>query len=478
MAIQIVKRAGGGVLSCAMLCAITGVGLAAQTESPQAIRVESDEVVIPVVVLDRSHREITPTSFEELDEQLTNLRASDFHVFEDGVEQSVEHVAMELPRIQEIQDNLAEHIEESFTPRGTWSSADLPRVSNAQVSLLSTYLVSYRARASSIGSCHGIKVKVRRRHATVYARDEYCNTRHPISDPLDGTRLGRQMQEDADSGESGAFPVYVQAGSFADSGVTSRVDVVVEFAPSAIKRKWKRVNLYAMVAVLGIVRDKNGKVVARFSDMNSTALWNFYRGPLPPDRNFLKSWEMAGIPGRYETQMQLAAGEYNLEVVVTDGEKFGRAKIPVRVERWPESTLSDIVLCKRFHPVLVGAQAAARAPQYVPLTSHGLEFTPTGDMRLDRNQHLIAYFEVYEGVLNTSRTANFRIQIVDAKTGEMRLDTGRRPVESEPRHRRIVPIAAEMTLDKLSPGTYVMEVDATDGQGTRSVRRAKEFVIE
>ena len=477
-AIHLVKRAGSTLLVSGILCAVVGAGLLAQTESPLAIRVETDEAVIPVIVLDRTHRETTPTSLLELDEEITDLRVSDFHVFEDGVEQPVEHAAMELPPIQEIQNNVSQHIEESFTPRGIWSSPDLRLLSNTKVSLLSMYLVSYKPRATSFGSCHGIKVRVRRRHATVYARDEYCNTRHPISDPLDGTRLGRQMQEYVESGEGGAIPVYVQAGSFPANGSTGRVDVAVEFEASAIKRKWKRVNLYATVAVLGMVRDKNGRVVARFSDLSSTAPWNFYRGPLPPERNFLKSWELAGIPGRYETQMQLAAGEYDLDVVVTDGEKLGKAKIPVRVERVPQSTLSDIVLCKRFHPVLLGLQAAARPPQYVPLASSGMEFTPTGDTRFDRNQRLIAYFEVYDGLLNVRRAGNFRIRVANAKSGDIKLDAGQRTVESDAQHKRSIPIAAEMAIDRLSPGAYVIEVEVMDLQGLGLERRSKEFVVE
>jgi hypothetical protein len=315
--------------------------------------------------------------------------------------------------------NVSQYIEESFTPTGIWSSPDLTRLSNAKLSLLSTYLVSYRPPASSTGSCHGIKVQVSRHHATVYARDEYCNTRHPISEPLDGTRLGREMQEYADFGEGEAIPVYVQARAFAENAVTSRVHVAIEFEPSAIKRKWERVNLYATVAVLGMVRDKTGKVVARFSDMNNTAPWNFYRGPLPPDRNFLKSWEMAGIPGRYETQMQLTAGEYTLEVVVTDGEKFGKAKIPVRVEQWPQSTVSDIVLCKRFH-----LWKERRPPGVRRSMCHwriaGWSLRQWGDMRFDRNQPLIAYFELYEGVRNGNRAGNFRIRIADGKTAEVK----------------------------------------------------------
>jgi hypothetical protein len=477
--IWVVKRGGCAWLAGGMVWFVAGTGLQAQTDSPLAIRVESDEVVVPVVVLDRTHREMTPTALEELDEEISDLGAGDFHVFEDDVEQPVERVSRELPRIQDVQDNLAHHIEASFTPRGIWTSPDLGWPSGGagtSVSPLSTYMVSYRPRTAANGSCHRIKVRVRRHHATVYARDEYCGTQHPLSDPLGGTQLARQMQEYADSQESGAFPVYVQAGWFTANQVASRVDVVVEYASSAITRRWKRVNLYATVAVMGVVRDKNEKLVARFSDMSSTAPWNFYRGPLPPDRSFLKSWELAGIPSRYETQMQLAPGDYELSAVVTDGEKFGKARIPIRVEGETQHALSYVFLCKRFHPTLVGAEAAARAPQYVAMTSRGLEFTPAGDTRFSREQRLFAYFEIYEGLVNASR--NFRIRIADGGSGEVKLDTGPRMVEAGLGRRRGIPIAAEMAIDTLSAGTYVMEVEVTDARGVVVGRRTKEFAVE
>ncbi len=99
--------------------------LPAQTESPFSIRVEAPEVVVPVVVLDRTHRVAAAGSYAELDEEITDLAVKDFHVYEDGVEEAVDDVTMELPRIRDVRDNISHHIEDSFTPRGTWSSPEL-----------------------------------------------------------------------------------------------------------------------------------------------------------------------------------------------------------------------------------------------------------------------------------------------------------------------------------------------------------------
>jgi hypothetical protein len=453
----------------------------AQAESPFPIRVEAREVVVPVVVLDRTHRFVTQTTFEELDEEISDLAAKDFRIYEDGVEQTVENVSMELPRIRDVEDSVSHHIEGSFTPRGTWASPDLWRPASAGPTLAPfvMYMVSYVPPTTSNGSCHRIKVKVRRRHATVYSREEYCNVRHPLTDPIGGTKLGRQMEAHADSGDRGGIPVYVQTGSFSGNSETNWVEVAVEFPVSAIKRKWAGVNLYAMVAVLGVVRNENGILVARFSDISSTLPWNFYRGPLPPDPAFLKNWETAGIPDRYETQIQLAPGEYELQVIVTDGEKFGRVTAPVKVAARQNSlTVGDILLCNRVREAPEGAQAAARAPQYVPLSSNGLEFTPAGDTHFHRDQRLLSYFEICEPSAGAKESEEFQIRIADAKTGAIKRQTDWRLLETRAFRNGVIPVAAEIPVDALGPGDYRLEVDVLDSQRNSRAEAAKVFTVE
>jgi len=461
------------------LCLLGGVGAGAQTESPFAIRVEAPEVVVPVVVLDRTHRGWDGSRREELDEEVTGLAIRDFRVSEDGVAQHINNIALELPRVRDVQDNLSHHIETSYTPRGMWASPDLwPQAGGPTLSPIATYLVSYTPPPTSGGSCHRIQVQVKRRHATVYARDEYCNTRHPLTDPLGGTKLGQRMEEFAGSGQEGDIPVAAQAGwLLADVG-KNRVDVAVEFPPGAFKRKWVKVNLYATVAVMGVVRDKDGKIVARFSDLSSTAPWNFYRGPLPPDRLFLAQWEAAAIPSRYETQVELAPGTYKAQIVVTDGEKFGKKELNLAVEAIHPGSLGlgDILLCKRFHAALEGAQAAEGAPKLVPLVSTGVEFDPAGDVRFDARRALVAYFEIYGAAANK---ASFRLRIREAKSMNVKIDTGWQIVEGRSRGpSQVMPVAAEMEITGLVAGEYVMQVQAGNGEEEETALRSRKFVVQ
>jgi len=481
--LSMAKRAAWMLLLSGATCVLWGSTCGAQGESPFAIRVETPEVVVPVVVVDRSHFRMTSrTSYEELDEEITDLAVRDFRVFEDGVEQPIDSISLELPRIRDVRDNVSHHIEYSFTPRGTWASPDLgtPPEGGPSLSLLPTYLVSYAPPASSAGSCHRIRIKVMRHHVTVYARDEYCNTKHPITDPVGGTKLGKWMEEHADSNEAGEFPLAVQVGSFVGNSDGRRVDIAVEFPWSALKRKWVRVNLYSVAAIMGIVYDESGSVVARFSDMTSSMPWNVYRGPLPADPNFLRCWERAEIPTRYETQMELPPGVYRLQVMVTDGEKIGRLEVPVNVRRYRADRLEvgDIFFCRRYAEAPEGAQAAARAPKYVPLVANGVEFAPAGSLRFGGDQALVSYFEIYESP-EKSGSASFQLRIADGKTGELRMETGWQPVEAEARLKnRAIPIAAKMGIEALSPGEYEMEVKVRDSTGVVTSRQTRKFVVE
>ena len=463
------------------ICTMSASRSLAQSESPYTVRFEASEVVVPAVVLDRTHIHIVAqTTFEEVDEEITNLTAGDFHVFEDGVERPVHNVSLELPHILDVQDNVSRHLEYSFTPAGIWSSPDLwpSSAPRPALHLLPIYLVSYEPPLSSRGSCHRIQVKVKRRHATVYARDEYCNVRHSPSDPLAGTDLGQQMERFAHSRDYGQFPVSLQVGSLTNNSDETRTDVAVKFPWIAIKREWHHVNLRAMVAILGVLSAKNGDTVARFSDIATTLPWNFYRGPLPPDRNLLKIWEVAAIPTRYETQLELPSGDYDLHLVVTDGEEFGRVDVPVHVDgQHAGLALSHPILCDRFHEVLEGMRAAARAPRYVPLVVEGREFTPVADTRFIQRQSLISYFELHQA--DTAHSARLRIRLRSMERDELRIDTGWQTVEIGFRPgTRAMPVIAELSTDDLSPGNYSLQIEASDSTGHNTTQHLTFFAIQ
>jgi hypothetical protein len=457
----------------------------APSPDPSPIRVKALEVMVPVVVLDRSHFRMERNALYQEDEVISGLSQKDFEVFEDGQQRPIQRVALDIPRIRDVRDNVSHHLEYSMTPRGIWSSPDLRPQSGmgSGISPFSVYMVSYIPAPSPDGVCHQIKVKVKRHHATVYARESYCNTPHPLSDPLKGTELGGEMERYASSNRAGNFPVSAQASFLHGAAGADEMEIAVEFPWGAVKRRWKGVNLYANVAILGMIHDQDGAEVARFSDMQNSALWNFYRGPLPPDPQFLNDWELAAIPNHYTTQVNLPPGNYQLQVIVTDGEKFGRAQASLKVEEAPRQKfgISGIVLCRRIQTVPEGAQAAARAPQYLPLSANGVEFFPAGSSHFAHGEQLFTYFEIYlppdDGAATTD--TRFQIKLINAESGALRLDTGFRPAGSGSRTESgIVPISGEIPIGNLPPGRYRLEVQASDSAGIKTASRESSFVIQ
>jgi len=465
----------------------------AQSEGPSAIRVETREVVVPVFVVDKSDIQMVEmpwqfgsSHYQERDKEITGLSAKDFHVFEDGVEQQIQNVAVELPRVWVVNDNVSRHIDSSCTPRGIWASPDLAPPVGSTLWLVHEYLISYEPSASSPnGVCHRIKVTVDRRPATVYARDEYCRTENELYDEVDGTKLGKRMEEYADSARGGRIPVSVQVGALFGDADANRVDVAVEFPANVLERVWLDVKLEATIAVLGMVYDKNGGLAARFSDVacHPSIFGDVYRGQIPLPLNDRKKFEYQVIPSGYETQIDLPAGDYRLKLVVTDGKKFGRVEVPLSVESFDRNSLaiSGIILCKRYHMLPHAPVEAARAPQYVPLVSKGLEFTPAGDTHFQKSDRLMSYFEIREPLLGGTEAVRlqFQARVRDAKTGEVKADTGLREVASGMRSgNSVIPAAEEIAIDRLPPGAYRLEVQASDSAGKSTVWRAASFTVE
>jgi hypothetical protein len=180
--------------------------------------------------------------------------------------------------------------------------------------------------------------------------------------------------------------------------------------------------------------------------------------------------------------VNLPPGNYQFQVVVTDGEKFGRAQSPLKVDDAPRQPLgiSGIVLCNRIQNVAQGAQAAARAPQYIPLSWNGVEFSPAADTRFARGERLFSYFEIFLSSESRATTvdASFQIKLRNS-AGELKLDTGLRPVGSgRGAESGIVSVSGEIPIENLPAGSYRLQVQASDSAGQKTAWRESSFVIQ
>jgi hypothetical protein len=460
-----------------------------QTDGPSAIRVESQQVVVPVFVVDKSDMGFSNRGYEEWDMEVQELAVKDFHVFEDGKEQPIQNLTVDVPRVWEIHDNVTHHLETACTPKGIWASSDLPPELGKGGKgpwLIHVYLLSYiPPLADPKRPCHKIKVKVNRPHATIYARETYCSTQNGFYDALGGTELGRQMDAYADSAQEGKLQISAQVVSFFDGSSAGRVVVAADFPANALGRRWRGIKIEATIAVLGLVSNKDKLIADRFSDVacHPSLTGDAYRGPIPLPEVSRKMAELQSIPNHYETELDLPPGDYDLKLLLTDGKAFGRLELPVSVESFERDGLaiSGIIFCRRYFSAPDPAVQAARAPLYSPLVANGVAFTPAGVTRFKKKDGLFSYFEIHEGRLAGAEAVKLwtQMRVRDALTGEIKWQTGLMPIEAPASSENsAISLGQKVLVDQLAPGAYRLELQASDSAGRKTVWRTASFSVE
>lgn len=512
------------------ICGVLALQIYFQDAKPSPIRVNTTLVVVRAEVFDKKH--MSSLSKEEreclrADQRrfyglsltrpyipkacwglvVRDLKASDFHLFVEGVEQKIQGFYPERSNLL-VRDNFGAHNEFSFTPAAKWSSADmpLPSVGSVQVDEAENFHYFYNlAFAPDTGagaSCRNIKLKVDRSQTLVYYRPEYCVQQTPF-DLLGGTSFGKLLEQQAESANPGLALSY-QIGRFYVGNEKSRVWLSIEFPGNLFRRNWvwsfnEFWSLQGSIGVFGIVRNHDGTEVMRFSDLGccsdySTArLFTTLRVwgdslvsslQIAPSKQMLEI-ERARVPIRYEAQFELPPGDYELRLALSDGARVGRIQTELRIENPTEGLgLSSIMLGKRVQDARVAAEEMAAAenfaPQYVPLVSQGVQVAPAGNTHFKEYEQMLAYFEVYESKLvSASSTAQTHLRICDATTREIKRDL--RDVDAAPYvnpGRATIPILVRIPLNTLAKGWYQLEVQATDSSGQSTPWRSAPFTVE
>jgi hypothetical protein len=459
------------------------------------IRVQTREVLVPVTVYNKDRLEL-PTNFRKaylrgemqtVDKivegfVIRNLTASDFQVFEDGVKQTVQDVSYEPSLYWNVRDNRGNHTEYFGLGGGKWSTAEWPPNMFGDIEP-PHYLIAYALPDSPEGSCHQIKVNVNRSNAWVFARGEYCNSKHSASDALSGTALAKQLENDLATRENNKIDVSLLAVPFYTNGDAARVHVALDWSWTSLKRESQT------KGVLGIIFKKDGSLVTRFSDTDRDGFSTRPESPI----SHSYGPGARGTEDRYETQVRLPPGEYDLRVVLGDGKRFGRAEVPLTVGSYDSKDLaiSTISLCKQIDdvfayspghaPTLPGVWRAKLPGNYMPLVSKDIEFKPTANTRFKKGETLYTYFEVYEPFLvgQTPATVQVQMRVVDLKTGELESDS--QFISATPYVKAgspVIPIGRGIDISKLPKGSYRLDVQATDSAGKSTPWRTANFTVE
>jgi len=459
------------------------------TVAQDLIRVETNQVVVPVVVIDKARfrrvlrdgslfHAVLPGETDAIASGVLvhDLTAADFHVFDDGKEQPIQNVTEEPSLYWDVRDNKGHHTEYVGPGGGKWSTAEWPPGQVGDIDPPQHYLIAYSVPDYPEDSCHQIKVKVNRLNVLIRVRSEYCNTKHSASDPANGTGLGHQLESDLASPKNNNVDISLMAIPLFAKTDTARVHIALDWPWHPRNREFGS----KTKGVLGMVFDKDGRLVARFSDLADR------EGVSDRPKPVHVTGVIGGAEDRYETQLSLSPGEYDLRIALGDGQSFGRAEISLTVDAFDrkELSLSAVSLCKRMSgraSILPGAWTAELPRNYMPLVSNGVEFKPTGNTRFKKSETLYTYFEVYEPLLTEQSSATMQIQmrIVDVKTGELKSDS--QPVSATPYVKPgspVIPIGRGIDISKLPTGSYRLEVQATDSAEKRTLWRTANFTVE
>jgi hypothetical protein len=435
------------------------------------------------------------------------LSANDFHIFDNDAEQKINYL--------EASDSSWRDINEQwfFSPdvRGTWGefiSSDLglePPAAN--------YIIGYIPPSSQSGDCHTIRV-VAGDNDVVLNRARYCNTDDGDTATAEGRKLAAQMENFSKSGQPGSIKVssqpfvfwsarilslmkddpetgsgsaspsaaanYTYVVAVHDSKAPASVQIATEYELGTKKWDYPCPSDHPAIYVLGIVYKTNKEVAARFGDSYRCVTEN---SDYPIGVMGAKS---ETIPSRFNTQVELHPGDYDVHVVVSDGHKFGQARMPLQVVPVSSQalTISDIAL----NGILRDASWLLREATWVspaplvpsPLVSKRAQFIPVADARLPKNSSLPLYFEIYEPLLADRRAeVYFRMKITDLKDGTLVVNAG--PTSAAQcviPGNVVIPIALKVDTDKLHNGAYQIEIQASDSAGRTTEWRMAKFEIQ
>ncbi len=321
------------------------------------------------------------------------------------------------------------------------------------------YVLTYVAPESKEGSCHAIRVKVDRKQTTVRSRTSYC-TAKPV-DLLAGTSAGKELENRAASAEAGGIAASIQLPYFYLSPNVARVNLAMEIAADALKFQNQKGKLHAEIDLLGIASAPDGSVGARFSDAVKF--------------DFQTQAEIDKLKGKslhYEKDFKIAPGQYHFTMAFSSGgQNFGKLEAPLDVQpRKPaDLALSSVALGKEAHPAAdLGLGLGVSIGDQTPLVAQGMQVIPAGSSQFLKSGQAFFYFEVYD---SNPASVTAQVRILDRGTGAPKWESGRGKL-SVPQQGGSLPISS------LAPGSYQLEVTASDALGQQVKRTADFEVVE
>lgn len=351
-------------------------------------------------------------------------------------------------------------------------SAALSRIAKEQSEF---YILSYSPPESPEGSCHKLRVRVKRDGVNVRSREGYC--RRAPEALRSGNPAARALEARAMASQSGNIVASVQAPYFYKAPNVARVAAVLEVQPANIAFNRAKDKFIGQMEVLGIATQEDGSAGARFSDI---VKWEF---ATQAELDRFKSQ-----PYRYENQFDIAPGSYKLSVALGGGgENFAKLETPLQVEPFTgsEFTLSAIALSREYHQQNAGPSTGLDEfliDDRKKLVSDGVEVIPSGSRKFSSKGEIAMFIEIHEPLLTKPNPDEpllvaFQMRILEQPSGAVKSDSGGirldvAALQQRSPNQSTIPLGLTLPVDSLAPGSYVLEFEAFDSAGKVAKRTA------
>jgi hypothetical protein len=332
------------------------------------------------------------------------------------------------------------------------------------------YILGYSPADSAEGSCHTLRVKVSHGGSSVRSRSGYCNVRQV--DLLAGKPAETELEAIAAGVTAGKLGAPLQLPFFYASPNVARVNVAMEIPSQSFQFQKEKGKLHAEMNILGIAYRPDNTVGAKFSD---TLKFDF--------DNKVQVEEFGKTPVHYETQFDIATGQYNFKVVFSaGGENFGKIEKPLFIEPFDgkQFAVSGVALGELRKADADAGMEAVLIEDRVPLIALGTQDVPAGQYSFKPTDPVGLYMEIYEPGLTGEKPpdVSVAIRITDRKSGEQKMATSGFTVKGYERPGNpVVPVILRLPVKDLPAGSYRVEVAGMDSAG-KTITRSADFEVE
>ncbi len=328
------------------------------------------------------------------------------------------------------------------------------------------YRVFYSPPPSQPGTCHLLRVAVAARGLGTRARNEYCTERlEDLTDERSTRAFGAGVP---------TLDAAIRLPYFYVRPDLASVQLSMDFAPSGVKFVKDKSGVHGQIGFYGAATRADGSIAARFSDTRTIDL----KSQESPEA-FTKA------AYHYEHTFSITPGTYRFHIAVDESSAaYAKVEMPLEVDPWNPSRLGMGSIVFSALAIPAPTSAAPNLEDHHLLVAGGKQFTTAATSHFLRSDQIYFYTEVYtgdsSGVLPATDPSTLKMQyrIIDARSGQVKVDTGMNGVGSYVRQGvPVVPFATRISSADLATGVYRLEVTASIQGLPEPVSRTAEFEL-